>query len=86
MFFSYENNASLHAYIPRLPSNWSPPDNWATPILHKYVTDVFSRIHRLFAHTPPLYNRIKANINAAIVRLKNNKDVVIKPADKNITD
>ncbi len=62
-------------------SSWEPPIPDSKP-LKKYLKDTLSAIERLFANPLPPKQNLSENEKLALTQLKNNKDIIIKRADK----
>lgn len=78
----YYKNSDFEQRIPFVgPSNWSPPWDKLPPIVHKLMEKDNKEIKKILRPQREKYNLTKDEVKA-LRELINNKNIVIKPADK----
>ena len=74
---------------PSIPQNdnaieWNPPSQPHDFLIHKYIQDVLTNLHKAFNNNHFIYTKHDELMHITLNNLKNNNSIIIKPADNNL--
>ena len=71
-------------FLPRVPSTWNPPNSTYTTILKDYIDHIRKKGVTAIIKKPFKPSQLYMHVQKTLINLKQNNDIIIKPADKNI--
>ena len=71
-------------YLPRFPSYWNPPTSPYSIKLKNYIDQIRKEGVRAIHHKPFKPSQLYTHAQTTLGNLKQNRDIIIKPADKNV--
>ena len=83
-YFTHEEDTRHDNTIPHPPSQWLPPRAPWTNTIATYINTVRATAHQLIRQARQFYNTDAATIMRVLQSLRQNPDLIIKPADKNL--
>ena len=71
-------------YLPKIPTQWTPPDATYSVTLKQYIASVRHSGIKAIRLRPSKPSQVYMHIRATLLLLKQRPDIIIKPADKNL--